>query len=120
MTTELPERASDPTTSDDAAPAEARSEAQRAFNTSIIVSGIRCTLSYVVLPFIAPLIGFAPGVGPVLGIAIAVVAIVANVVSIRRFHRAQHPWRTPITVLNVAIIGLMLVLMANDLRTLLS
>lgn len=122
MTTDSPERASDAAVSDhQAVPAgEARAEAQRAFNTSIIVSGIRCTLAYVVLPFIAPFIGLAPGVGPVLGITIAVVAIVANVVSIRRFHRAQHPWRRPITVLNIAIISLMVVLIVNDVRTLLA
>ena len=100
--------------------ATAKAEAQRAFNMSIVVSGIRCTLAYVVLPFIAPLIGLAPGVGPVLGIAIASVAIVANVVSIRRFWNAQHPWRRPITVLNVAIIVLMVGLIVNDLRTLLA
>ena len=101
-------------------PGEAKADAQRAFNRSMIVSGIRCTLAYVVLPFIAPLIGLAPGVGPVLGITIAVVAIIANVVSIRRFWRAQHPWRKPITVLHVAVIALMVVLIVYDLRELLS
>lgn len=116
MTTESSELAAD--TTDAAAPAVARSEAQRAFNTSIIVSGIRCTLAYVVLPFIAPLIGLAPGVGPLIGIPIAAVAIVANAVSIRRFWRAQHPWKVPITILNVLIIGLMVVLIVSDLRTL--
>ena len=95
-----------------------QAEAQRAFNWSIVVSGIRCTLAYVVLPFIAPLIGLAPGVGPVLGIAIAVVAIVANVFSIRRFWAAQHPWRRPITVLHLAVIAFMVVLIINDLATL--
>lgn len=99
---------------------EAKADAQRAFSRSMIVSGIRCTLAYVVLPFVAPLIGLAPGVGPVLGISIAVVAIIANVVSIRRFWRAQHPWRKPITVIHVAVIALMVMLIANDLRELLS
>ncbi len=99
---------------------EAKADAQRAFNRSMIVSGIRCTLAYVVLPFVTPLIGLAPGVGPVLGIAIAVVAIIANVVSIRRFWRAQHPWRKPITVIHVAVIALMVVLIVYDLRELLS
>lgn len=121
MTTDSPERATDTDALDaSASPVAARSEAQKAFNTSIIVSGIRCTLAYVVLPFIAPLIGLAPGVGPVIGIPIATVAIIANAVSIRRFWRAQHPWKVPITILNVLIIGLMVVLIANDLRTLLT
>ena len=81
MTTDSTER-----TEVAAAPA-AQAEAQRAFNMSIIVSGIRCTLAYVVLPFVTPFLGLAPGVGPAIGIPIAVVAIVANVVSLRRFWR---------------------------------
>ena len=120
MTTESSERAPDTAGGARASDVDSRTEAQRAFNTSIIISGIRCTLAYVVLPFIAPLIGLAPGVGPLIGIPVATVAIVANVVSIRRFHRAQHPWRVPITILNVLIIGLMVVLIANDLRTFLT
>ena len=97
-----------------------RVTAQRTFNMAIVVSGIRCTLAYVVLPFIAPLIGLAPGVGPVLGIAIAVVAIIANVVSLRRFWAAQHPWRRAMTVLHVSVIAFMVVLIINDLSTLAS
>ena len=120
MTTESSELTPETADTTTGSAVKSRSEAQRAFNTSIIVSGIRCTLAYVVLPFIAPLIGLAPGIGPLIGIPIAIVAIIANVVSIRRFHRAQHPWRVPITILNVAIIALMVVLIANDLRTLLT
>ncbi len=122
MTTESSERVPDATdiVGDPVPPAAARSEAQRAFNTSIIVSGIRCTLAYVVLPFVAPLIGLAPGVGPLIGIPVAGVAIVANAVSIRRFWRAQHPWKVPITILNVAIIALMIVLIVDDLRSLMT
>ena len=99
---------------------DAQTEAQRAFNMSIIVSGIRCTLAYVVLPFVTPFLGLAPGVGPALGIPIAVVAIVANVVSIRRFWRAQHRWRRPITALHIAVIAFMVVLIVLDTRTLLA
>lgn len=122
MTTDSTERAPATDATEPSAPASrtARVEAQRAFNLSIVISGIRCTLAYVVFPFIAPLIGLAPGVGPVLGIGIATVAIVANVMSIRRFWKAQHPWRRPITVLNVVIIAFMLVLIANDAQTLLA
>jgi hypothetical protein len=123
MTTDSTERIpsadiAEPTAPDLQAPGAARAEAQRAFNLSIVVSGIRCTLAYVVFPFVAPLIGLAPGVGPVLGISIAIVAIAANVMSIRRFWKAQHPWRRPITVLNLVIIAFMLVLIGNDLRAL--
>ena len=86
---------------------------------SILIAAIRCTLANVVLPFVTPLLGLAPGVGPALGIAIAVVAIAANVYSLRRFWKLGHRWRRPITVLHVAVIAFMCVLIAVDLNTLL-
>ena len=95
-------------------------QAQRAFSLSMLTSGIRCVLFYVVLPFLTPLLGIAPGVGPVLGIAIGAVAITANVVSMRRFWRVRHRWRRPITVLHIGVIIFLLVLMALDVAQLAS
>ena len=93
--------------------------AERAFSVSMLISAVRCTLSYVVIPFLAPLAGFARGVGPALGISIATVGIAANVYSMRRFWRADHRWRRPVTVLHVVMIGVLLVLIAVDVRSLL-
>lgn len=97
----------------------ARVSAQRLFSVSMLVSGIRCGLTYVVFPFFFPILGIAPGIGPGLGIAVGLVAIMANGLSIRRFWRYGHPWRKPITVVHVAVIALMLVLIVVDLRDLL-
>ncbi len=99
---------------------ESLGQVERAFNLSMVASGIRCVLAYVVLPFVTPLLGIAPGVGPTLGIAIAVVAIGANVISMRRFWRVQHRWRTPVTVLHVGVIGFLLALIAVDVAALIS
>ena len=93
-------------------------QAQRVFSLSMLVSGVRCALVYVALPFVTPLLGMAPGVGPVLGIAISTVAIAANVFSLRRFWRIHHPWRRPITVLHVSVIGFLLVLIGLDIAEL--
>ena len=87
---------------------------ERAFGWSMVVSGIRCTLTYVVLPFVAPLIGLAPGVGPALGLVIGAIALVANVVSFRRFQRSSHRWRVPAMVIHVGVMGLRAVLMVLD------
>lgn len=95
-------------------------KAQRAFNWSIVISGIRCTFAYVLFPFAAPLIGFAPGVGPVLGLTVGAVAIASNVWSLRRFWRADHRWKIRMTVVHAAVIALLLVLMALDVRELLA
>lgn len=92
--------------------------AERAFSKSIAVSAVRCTLTYVLIPFIFPLIGFGTGVGPWIGVPIGLAAIVANVVSIRRFHRADHRWKWPMTAINIGIIGLLVVLVAIDFTNL--
>lgn len=93
---------------------------QRGFSRSILISGIRCVLTYVILPFVTPLIGLAPGVGPTIGLIVGTVAIAANVFSIRRFWRADHRWKKPVTVLHSAVIGLLVVLLYLDLTQLLS
>ena len=89
--------------------------AQRAFSTSILVSATRCLLTYIVLPFAAPALGLATGVGPGLGIAIGLVAIGSNVLTIRRFHAARHRWRWGYTAISVTVVAMLLVLMAQDI-----
>jgi hypothetical protein len=88
--------------------------AQRAFSTSMLVSATRCTLTYIVLPFLAPALGLAAGVGPAVGIPIGVVAIGSNVVTIRRFWAADHRWRWAYTAIALTVIVLLLVLMVED------
>lgn len=101
------------------APPDALAKAQRGFSISMIVSGIRCVLAYVLLPFVTPFLGLAPGIGPGLGIVIGGVAVGANLFSIRRFWALRHPWRKPITVLHILVIGFLMVLIAMDVAQLL-
>lgn len=93
--------------------------AQRAFSTSILVSATRCLLTYIVLPFVAPAFGLAADVGPGLGFAIGAVAIGSNVLTIRRFHAADHKWRWAYTAIALTVITLLLVLMVEDVFDLL-
>jgi hypothetical protein len=65
-------------------------------------------------------LGFAAGVGPVIGIPIGVAAIVCNVLTIRRFWAADHRWRWAYTALSLTVISLLVVLMVNDLASVLS
>lgn len=85
----------------------------------MLISGIRCTLTYVVFPWILPALGLVGGVGPAVGLVIGLVAIASNVASIRRFHRSGHKWRWQITLINVGVMGLLLILLAEDLADLL-
>ena len=109
--------AADPATSRPDNPAEG--PAERVFSVSVVVSGVRCFLAYVLLPWVLPAAGITSGVGSGLGLAIGAVAIVFNGLSIRRFQRTGHRWRWPITALNSGIIVLLSVLMVIDLNDLL-
>ena len=89
----------------------------RAFSQSVVVSGIRCMLAYVVFPWILPLLGVAKGVGPWIGIVVGVVAIGFNIASIRRFQMADHRWKWPITAINASEIVLLLILLVEDVAS---
>ena len=98
-----------------AAPRLTEEEATRAFSISVVVSGIRCLLTYILFPWVLPAIGIAKGVGPGIGLVVGVVAIGFNVASIRRFWISNHRWKWPISLLNGSVIVLLLVLIAIDL-----
>jgi hypothetical protein len=100
-------------------PKGSRKDANKAFSTSILVSAVRCVLTYIVLPFVAPVLGVAEDVGPWVGIPIGVAAIVCNVLSMRRFWAADHKWRWAYTAIATVVIGFLLVLMATDAAELL-
>ena len=93
--------------------------AERVFSKSVVISGIRCVLTYGIFPFVAPLVGLTSSVGAVVGVIIGVVAIVFNVMSIRRFFAADHPYKWWASAMNAGVIVLLLVLFFIDSQTLL-
>ncbi len=100
-------------------PQATAADAQKAFQTSILVATFRCLLMYIVFPFVLPLIGVASGVGPWIGLPISVLAIVAITMSIRRFWRADHSKRWHYTVIGTAVIGFLMFLIVSDLAEIL-
>ncbi len=108
----------EPTTGADS-PAESNGNAERVFSKSVVISGIRCTLTYLVFPFVAPIVGVTASVGAVIGVLIGVVAIVFNVFSIRRLFAADHPYKWWAGALNAAVIILRTILFVVDSQTLL-
>jgi hypothetical protein len=88
--------------------------AHRMFNVSIALSGLRCILGYVILPVVTPALGAAARVGPVIGIPIAVVALVFDVIAVRRFWVASHRWRWGISAIYVVVMAMVLALLIRD------
>jgi multisubunit Na+/H+ antiporter MnhB subunit len=101
------------------APVASEASACKLVETSLAVSTVRCLLTYVFLPFVAPILGLAAGVAPAVGVVVGLVAIVANVASVRRFWRADHRYRWAYTALASVIVVLLVWLVVADLVELL-
>lgn len=95
-------------------------DARAAFRTSLLVSTVRCLLTYIVLPFVIPAIGLATGVGPVISLAIAGVALFFLVGSMRRFWRVHHRKRWHYTSLALVVGALLVVGSVFDVINLVS
>ncbi|MGH9063520.1 MAG: hypothetical protein ACRD0L_06045 [Acidimicrobiales bacterium] len=95
-------------------PTAGEDEAHRLFSASILLSALRCLLSYVALPIVTPLVGVTAGVGPVIGIPIAVVALVFDVKGTRRFWLADHRWRWGVTVIYVIVMAMVTALLVIE------
>ena len=70
-----------------------QAEAQSAFQTSIVISSVRCLLTYIVLPFVVPIFAFLGSVARPIEIVASIAAMVSITMSMRRFWRARHPKR---------------------------
>lgn len=90
------------------------------FGQSMAVSAIRCTLSYLVLPFVLPLVGVTAGLDAGVGLVLGPVAVAANLVSIHRFRSSRHSYRRYAIAANVVMIAALVVLFAGDLNAVLS
>jgi hypothetical protein len=100
------------------APRASHTAAQQAFSRSVWISAARCLLTYIVLPILGPIVGFAGNVGPVLGLTVGAVSMVAIVASIRRFFAADHRWRWRYTALGGSILVLLVVQAVLDIADL--
>jgi hypothetical protein len=102
------------------APRGTAAAARRAFQTSIMVSAVRCVLMYLVFPFVLPALGIARGVGPAIGLAVNSVAMVCIVMSMRRFFRCDHPKRWWYAAIGTTVFALLVYLAIVDVVDLLT
>lgn len=98
----------------------AEAPASRSFGLALLISGLRCTLQYVVLPVALPLVGVASGLALPLVILLDVLALVLLVRSLRFFWRTRHPRRFDMLPLSAVILLIILGSLGFDLWQLLS
>jgi hypothetical protein len=95
-------------------------DVQRLFSTSILISAVRCLLSYVVFPILAPTLGAITKVGAAIGIPIGIVALVFDIRAVRRFWLANHKYRWHFTIVYGIVIALVVTLFFRDIANLIA
>jgi hypothetical protein len=90
-------------------------DAQKAFGRSIFISATRCLITYVALPLLAPIVDLSGAVGPVVGLVLGAVSMVAIFFSTRRFFAADHRWRWGYAAIGGGIFVLLIVLVVVDI-----
>jgi hypothetical protein len=89
--------------------------AVNAFRRSMLISTIRCTLTYLVFPFVLPALGLVTGTGVLIGIVIGALAITCDIFAIRRFFTVDHKWRWHFSAIAFSVVCLLAVLLAQDI-----
>jgi hypothetical protein len=88
-------------------------EVYAAFQKSMLISATRCTLTYVVFPFVLPAIGLA--LTGLIGVIVGLLAMVADVFTIRRFFAVDHKWRWQFSTVVFGIMCLLTALLVQDI-----
>ncbi|MCC6804127.1 MAG: hypothetical protein IT319_14700 [Anaerolineae bacterium] len=89
--------------------------AQNAMKFSLIFSGVRCTLQYVVLPVVLPIFGIAGAVAVPFLLVINVLAIVSILYSVRRFWQINYKYKWHYLGFSVVMLVILASFIASDL-----
>lgn len=92
--------------------------AHRRFRIAVIISGIRCLITYLLIPILVPLASFAGWVAAPVGIALCVLAVVNGVVSVRRFWGSDHAKRWMYTAFMGVVFVILAIAMYSELSRL--
>jgi hypothetical protein len=96
------------------APKQSIFGAQQAFSRSIWISATRCLITYIALPLLRPVLGITGTLGPVLGLVVGAVSMVAIFFALRRFFAADHRYRWRYAAVAGAVAVLLTVQAALD------
>lgn len=86
---------------------------------SLVLSAIRCVITYAILPAAAPVFGFSDTVGAPIGVVVSVAAIALSLHSLRRVWLADWTYRWSYTAFIAVVVSLLSWLLVLDVRTLL-
>lgn len=97
----------------------AERSAENTFMASMMFTGIRCMLEYIVLPFVLPLLNLSNTIAVPLVLAVNSVALVALIHSVRKFWAIDYKHKRPFLALAVFGGMILILFMIGNLRALL-
>ena len=93
--------------------------AQKALTFGLLLSAVRCTLQYVLLPFVLPWIGLATSIPPWATLVLSAIALASLSRNVRILWRTSHPRLWSYLGLATIVGSALLVFIVVDLRSLL-
>jgi len=96
---------------------EAVKRGDRLLTGSVIFVSVRCTLQYIVLPFLLPLAGLRGDLSAGISAAIDLIALAAIAYNVRRLWNTSWRWRY--IGLGLAMSGVIIFMLYQDVRILL-
>lgn len=100
-------------------PAPLPAPAQRALNFALLLSALRCTVQYIIVPFVLPWIGVATSIPPWVTLALGVLALASLTRNVRALWRVRHARRWSYLFLALAVAAALLAFTVVDVRALL-
>jgi len=94
--------------------------AHRAFRASLVISGIRCIITYLLIPIAGPVVSAAGLAVLPISIALNLVAFVTGVVSLRRFWMSDHRSKWMYTWFIAVVFAVIIVTLAFDIAKIVS
>ena len=92
--------------------------AHRAFRLAVAISGIRCLITYLLVPVAIPVLSLAGWVAAPIGIGLCTYAVINGVVSLRRFWGSDHPQRWLYTGFMAIVFVVLAIALVSDLSRL--
>jgi len=88
--------------------------ARRSTTAAIVVSGVRCTITYLLIPVLAPFFGLLEMLDAPVSIVLSSIAIVMGIGGVRRFWIADHRARWSYTAfIGVVVVVLLLAIVID-------
>ncbi len=100
----------------DNTPKATAASAHKAFRTSLVVTGIRCLITYLAVPILIPITALSGWVAAPISIALCLFALVNGVISVRRFWRSHHRKRWMYTAFMGAVAVVLVLAIIIDVR----